>query len=58
MDRELRAIYRNQFYKNVRGFLINERALNCGYITDEEFIELSGDAVNEFHESLKETSCV
>jgi hypothetical protein len=55
MDKELRAIYRNEFYKNVRRFLINERALKCEHITDEEFIDLSGDAVNEFHESLKET---
>jgi hypothetical protein len=54
MDKELRAIYRNQFYKNVRGFLINERALNCGYITDEEFIDLSGDAVQEFHDNIAE----
>jgi hypothetical protein len=54
MDRELRAIYRNLFYKNVRGFLINERAEKCKHITDKEFIDLSGDAVQEFHESLKE----
>ena len=54
MDEELRAIYRNQFYKNVRRFLINERALKCGYVTDEEFIDLSGDAVQEFHNDIRE----
>ena len=53
MDKELRAIYRNQFYKNVRRFLINERALKCGYMTDEEFIDLSGDAVQEFHNDIR-----
>jgi hypothetical protein len=54
MGDEIKAIYRNEYYKDLRRWLISRYEMDKGQITDAEFSELSADAVAEFQATLKE----
>jgi hypothetical protein len=54
MGDEIKAIYRNEYYKDLRRWLISRYEMYKGQITDAEFSELSADAVAEFQATLKE----
>tara|TARA_R110000782_G_scaffold22884_1_gene60261 strand:- start:311 stop:550 length:240 start_codon:yes stop_codon:yes gene_type:complete len=49
---EVRAVYRNEFHKNVRDFLTGMHKMNCHNITKEEFTDIVDDAVQEFHDII------
>ncbi len=51
-DAEIRAVFRNEFHKNVRDFLTGMHELNCKQITDEEFTDIVDDAVQEFRDRI------
>ena len=51
-DAELRAVYRNAFYKNTKDFLMRKHKMNCHNITKEEFTDIVDDAVQEFHDII------
>jgi len=51
---EVKAIYRNAYYKDLRRWLLSRYEMDKEQITDAEFKELSGDAVAEFQDIIKE----
>jgi recombinational DNA repair protein RecR len=53
-ERQVKAVYRNEYYKDLRRWLILRHEADKHKISDAEFLELSSDAVAEFQYTLKE----
>jgi hypothetical protein len=51
-DNELRAIYRNSYYKDLRKWLISRHFADKAQISYGEFVEMTVDAVAEFHDTI------
>jgi hypothetical protein len=56
MGDEIKAIYRNEYYKDLRRWLLSRYEMDKGQITDFEFSELSEEAVENFQATLREGS--
>jgi hypothetical protein len=54
MDDETKAVYRNEYFKDLRRWLLSRYEMDKGQITNADFLELSADAVAEFQATLKE----
>lgn len=54
MDSETKAIYRNEFYKDQRRFLVISHNRYRDGISDIEFAELAQEAMDDFKNDLAE----
>jgi hypothetical protein len=55
MDNEVKAVYRNEYYKDLRRWLLSRYEIDKSQITDFEFSELSEEAVEDFYDTIRPT---